>query len=109
MKTKIEPINLICHNDELIDISVYHLKDNLYKVRDSNSKLSFCFAPEKTDVKTVLDSDLLNDKSFYLKLKRTRVIEKNTKKNDSYYLDLLISNINNLITHIKDFYNIIQE
>lgn len=107
MKTKIEPINLVCHNDELIDINVYHLKDNLYKVRDINSKLSFCFTPNKMDVQTILNSDLLNDKRFYLKLIRKDIIEKSIRKEDSFYLDLLITHISNIIKHLKDSYNII--
>lgn len=109
MKSKIEPINLVCDNDELNDINIYHLRDNLYKVRDTNSKLSFCFIPNKMNVQTVLNSNLLNDKKFYSKLVNTNVIEKKTNKNDSYYTALLISKISYLITYVEDHYNIIQE
>lgn len=106
MKTKIEPLYLICHNNELVDINVYHLRDKTYKVKDNNTKLSFCYTLDKMDVQTVLNSDLLNDKRYYLKLIRKGIIEKSTEKKDSFYLNLLITQISDIIKHIKDSYEL---
>lgn len=104
MKTKIEPINLVCHNNELVDIDFYQLKENLFKVKDNNSKLSFCFYLDKMNPQSILYSDLINDKKYYLKLIKKGIIENHTEKIDSFYMDLLITKISDILEHLNTSY-----